>query len=183
MIKDIRFLSVLKKAIKKNGMKFKNYIIMFITLMGIWLLINNSLANDIIISGIIISLAIPWLFCGKCEVFTHLNLSPKAILYSFLFLFTFLIELVKSNLDVASRVISPKLPINPGIVEVKTKLKSKIARVVLADSITLTPGTFTLEIKDDSLFIHWIDVKTTDVEMSTKLIVEKFEKYLEVMYG
>jgi multicomponent Na+:H+ antiporter subunit E len=83
----------------------------------------------------------------------------------------------------AYRVLSPSLPINPGIVEVKTKLKSKIGRVILADSITLTPGTFTLDLKDDSMFIHWVDVKSTDLEKSTQLIVNKFEKYLEVMYG
>jgi len=156
---------------------------MFITLMGTWLLINNSLATEIVISGLIVSSLLPLLFCGKCDVFTNLNLSPKAILYSILFLFTFIIELIKANYDVARRVVSPSLPINPGVVEVKTKLQSRIARVVLADSITLTPGTFTLEIKDDSLFIHWIDVQSTEIEESTKLIVGKFEKYLEVMYG
>jgi len=164
-------------------MKFKNYIIMFITLFGIWLLLNNSLAPEILLSGLLISILLPFLFCGNCQVFTYLKLTPKSILYTFMFLLTFLQELVKANLDVARRVITPSLPINPGIVEVKTKLQSKIARVVLADCITLTPGTFTLEVVEDSLFIHWIDVKSTDVEKSTQLIVEKFEKYLEVMYG
>ena len=151
--------------------------------MGVWLMLNNSLATEVIVSGLVISGLLPFLFCGKCGVFTYLNLNPKAILYSFLFLFTFIGELIKSNLDVARRVVSPKLPINPGVVEVKTKLKSKIARVVLANSITLTPGTFTLEIKDDSLFIHWIDVQSMDIEKNTQSIVAKFEKYLEVMYG
>lgn len=156
---------------------------MSIMLFVIWLLLNNSLEIEIVLLGLGISLVLPLLLCGKCEVFTDLSLSPKAILYSFMFVFTFLVELFKANFDVARRVISPSLPINPGIVEVKTKLKSKIGRVILADSITLTPGTFTLELIDDSLFIHWIDVKSTDVEESTRLIVEKFEKYLEVMYG
>ena len=55
--------------------------------------------------------------------------------------------------------------------------------MILADSITLTPGTFTLEIKGDTLFIHWIDVKAQDVEQATKEIIRKFEKYLEVIYG
>lgn len=164
-------------------MKWKNYLIMFIMLFVVWLLLNNSLQTEIILIGLGISLVLPLLLCGKCEVFTNLSLSPKAILYSFLFLFTFIVELFKANFDVARRVISPSLPINPGIVEVKTKLKSKIGRVILADSITLTPGTFTLELEGDSLFIHWIDVKSTDVNESTRLIVEKFEKYLEVMYG
>ena len=156
---------------------------MFITLMSVWLMLNNSVATEIVVSGLIISTLLPLLFCGRCDVFTYLNLNPKAILYSFLFLFTFTFELIKSNLDVARRVISPKLPINPGVIEVKTKLQSKIARVVLANSITLTPGTLTLETKDDSLFIHWIDVQSMDIEKNTQSIVAKFEKYLEVMYG
>jgi len=164
-------------------MKWKNYLIMFIMLFVIWLLLNNSLKIEIMLLGLGISLILPLLLCGKCEVFSNLSLSPKAILYSFMFLFTFLWELIKANFDVARRVLSPSLPINPGIVEVKTKLKSKIGRVILANSITLTPGTFTLELEDDSLFIHWIDVQSDDVEVSTRLIVEKFEKYLEVMYG
>jgi len=164
-------------------MKWKNYLIMFIMLFVIWLLLNNSLQIEIMLLGLGISLVLPLLLCGKCEVFSNLSLSPKAFLYSFMFLFTFIVELFKANFDVARRVLSPSLPINPGIVEVKTKLKSKIGRVVLADSITLTPGTFTLEMVDDSLFIHWIDVQSTDVNEATRLIVEKFEKYLEVMYG
>jgi multicomponent Na+:H+ antiporter subunit E len=164
-------------------MKWKNYLIMFIMLFVFWLLLNNSLEKEIVLLGFGISLVLPFLLCGKCEVFTNLSLSPKAILYSFLFLFTFLIALVKANFDVARRVLSPSLPINPGIVEVKTKLKSKIGRVILADSITLTPGTFTLEIIDDSIFVHWIDVQSTDIQENTKLIVSQFEKYLEVMYG
>lgn len=156
---------------------------MFIMLFVVWLLLNNSLKTEIVLLGLGISLVLPLLLCGKCEVFTNLSLSPKAILYSFLFLFTFIVELFKANFDVARRVLTPSLPINPGIVEVKTKLTSKIGRVILADSITLTPGTFTLELQGDRLFVHSIDVQSTDVMENTRLIVEKFEKYLEVMYG
>ena len=54
--------------------------------------------------------------------------------------------------------MSPSLPINPGIVEVKTRLTSKIGRLFPANSITLIPGTLTVDIKGDSLFIHWVDV-------------------------
>ena len=88
-----------------------------------------------------------------------------------------------ANLDVARRVISPTIPINPGIVEIKTNLKSDIGRLFLANSITLTPGTLTVDIKDDRLYIHWIDVSSSDVEVATKEIAGKFEKYLEVIYG
>ena len=94
-----------------------------------------------------------------------------------------MVELVKSNIDVMFRVVTPRVKINPAIVEVKTRLKSPLGRLALANSITLTPGTLTADIKDDRLFIHWIDATTTDVEGATKKIVDKFEKHLEVLFG
>jgi multicomponent Na+:H+ antiporter subunit E len=90
--------------------------------------------------------------------------------------------MIKSNLDVAKRVVDPKLPINPGIVKVKTKLKSDIAKLALANSITLTPGTLTIDVSGQYFYIHWIDVKDTDVQKASEDIVAGFEKYLEVIF-
>ncbi|MFA7123327.1 MAG: Na+/H+ antiporter subunit E, partial [Candidatus Delongbacteria bacterium] len=83
----------------------------------------------------------------------------------------------------ALRVIKPVIPINPGIVKVKTKLKSPMGRLMLTNSITLTPGTLTVDIKDDTLYIHWIDVKDKEESGATEKIVSNFEKYLEVIFG
>ena len=80
-------------------------------------------------------------------------------------------------------MIKPVIPINPGIVSVRTKLKSPIGRMALANSITLTPGTLTVDIKEDKLYIHWIDVTDLDEEAATRKIVSGFEKYLEVIFG
>ena len=124
------------------------------------------------------------LFTIKMEpVLGDVKLTPKSFLYSLIFVFVFIKELIVSNLDVARRVVNPKLPIKPGIVKVKTKLNSKIAKTILANSITLTPGTLTVDIKDEYLYIHWIEITEDDLEGATKAIVEKFEKYLEVIFG
>ena len=90
----------------------------------------------------------------------------------------FLWEMAKANFDVAYRVLHPKMPIAPGIVKVKTKLKSEMGKVFLANSITLTPGTFTIDLKDEFLYIHWIYVRYKDVDKATQNIVSLFEKYL-----
>jgi multicomponent Na+:H+ antiporter subunit E len=50
--------------------------------------------------------------------------------------------------------------------------------MVLANSITLTPGTLSIDIIDDTFYIHWIDVKTTDPEKAYTEIAETFEKIL-----
>ncbi len=94
------------------------------------------------------------------------------------YLIVFIIALINSNLDVARRVLTPSLPINPGIVKFKTKLTTNYSKMVLANSITLTPGTLTIDIVDDTFYIHWIDVKTTDPEKAFTEIAEQFEKIL-----
>jgi multicomponent Na+:H+ antiporter subunit E len=96
----------------------------------------------------------------------------------------FLWEVIKANIDVAYRVLHPRLPINPGIVKVKTVLKSDTALTFLANSITLTPGTLTVDIdrKNGVLYIHWIDVKAKDATHATKIIVERFERILKKIF-
>ncbi|MDA3886199.1 MAG: Na+/H+ antiporter subunit E [Candidatus Delongbacteria bacterium] len=109
-------------------------------------------------------------------------LSPKKWIYSLWYIIFLFIEIIKANFDVARRVISPKIRINPGIVTVKTKLKTATGRMVLANSITLTPGTLTVDIDEDTLYIHWIDVTNMDEKVATEKIVANFEKYLEVIF-
>jgi multicomponent Na+:H+ antiporter subunit E len=85
---------------------------------------------------------------------------------------------LKSNIDVALRVLSPGLQIKPGIVKIRTALKSDAARVFLANSITLTPGTMTVEMRDDVLYIHWIEVGAEDPVAAAQKIIGPFEFFL-----
>ncbi len=160
----------------------KKGILFFISLLIVWIFLAGTSQQEIII-GIIVSLLLTIIFFSKGTIFSEFNLNPKAIFYFIIYIFVFLWELVKSSFDVASRVVQPTIPINPGIVKVKTKLKSKLGRTILANSITLTPGTLTVETNGEDYYIHWIDVTSDDIKGATKQIVSKFEKYLEVIYG
>jgi len=91
--------------------------------------------------------------------------------------------MIKANFDVAYRVIHPRMPINPGIVLIKTDLKSDSGKLALANSITLTPGTLTMDVKGENLLIHWINVKTTDTDEATKIIGKRFERFLKVIFS
>jgi len=164
-------------------MKIKNFIALFFILMVVWILVNNSFSGQIIIVGLILSAIITLLFGANLRIFDELKLTPASLVYTLIYLMVFLIELIKSNLDVARRVLTPSLPINPGIVKTKTVLKSKMGRMILANSITLTPGTLAVDIKDDTLYIHWIDVCCEDIDQATNAIVKKFEKHLVKIYG
>ncbi len=92
----------------------------------------------------------------------------------------FFVALAKANIDVAFRVISGK--INPGIVKIDPKLKTDLGITMLANSITLTPGTLTVDIdeKDNNLYIHWINVKEEFLKKTVdcKHVCANFPKWI-----
>lgn len=107
----------------------------------------------------------------------------KFVIFFPIYLIVLLIEMLRANLDVAMRVINPSLPINPGIVEFKTTLKSDLLKFILANSITLTPGTLTMDVKDDSFFVHWIDVKGNSGDDYRRAICGRLESILKRIEG
>ena len=79
-----------------------------------------------------------------------IHLSPKALLY-----WSWLAwEIVKSNVDVARRILSPTLPISPTVIRLKASQKSELGKVIYANSITLTPGTVSIDIDGDKIEVH-----------------------------
>jgi multicomponent Na+:H+ antiporter subunit E len=111
-------------------------------------------------------------------------LNPARWFWALVYLPVFTYYVVKANLEVVYLVLHPEMPIRPGIVKVKTGLKSTAARVALANSITLTPGTFTVDIDEDegALYVHWLAVKAEDEEGATREIVSRFEPYLRRIF-
>jgi len=167
---------------KKNN-RLKNFIYLFTFLIAIWLTLTTTFQWQELSIGIFISLVLA-LFLNKN--YFKLGLPPvsiKRIIFFILYMSVLFIEIIKANFDVAYRVIHPKMPIKPGIVIIKTELKQDIAKMILANSITLTPGTFTLDIKGDKLLIHWIYVHSENKKEATRIIGQKFEKYLKVVFG
>ncbi|HOK84826.1 MAG TPA: Na+/H+ antiporter subunit E [Tenuifilum sp.] len=164
-------------------MNIRNVANLFVLLFLIWLLLTGTFELTSLLLGLALAVTLALIFGKNSNVFGRFRMTPKVFVYSLIYLFVLSWEIVKSNIDVALRVLNPKLPINPGIVKVKTRLKSPIGRMILANSITLTPGTLTIDMKDDELYIHWIDVETLDAEEASRKILGKFEKLLEVIYG
>ena len=158
--------------------KLSRFIMHWIFLMIVWIGFTNSFDVQEIEVGLVLTAIISFL---GIRLFTCCDLSllnPNKLLYLTQYFFVFMFALIKSNLDVAKRVLSPSLPINPGIVKFKTKLTKNFAKMVLANSITLTPGTLTIDIIDDTFYIHWIDVKTTNPEEVYIEIAKQFESIL-----
>jgi len=161
----------------------RNFLLSFFLLFSVWLLLNNNFTPEYLVSGALIVLLLSVLFSRRYPVFQNVKMTPRAFGAMAGFLLIFIFELIRSNIDVALRVLSPALPINPGIVGIKTTLKDPFARLLLANAITLTPGTFTLDVKNDMFYIHWIDAAGESGDAKTQDIVRKYEKYLEVIFG
>jgi multicomponent Na+:H+ antiporter subunit E len=155
----------------------------FAALLFFWILLNGTLAPDTLLVGVVASFAIVWFLRESMSFLNEFRATPQAFIAAFNYIGYFLKELVKSNIALARVVLSPDLPINPGIVKVRTRLKSKMGRLLLANSITLTPGTLTVEIEGEYLYIHWVNIESDDIDAATESIVAGFEKYLEVIYG
>jgi multicomponent Na+:H+ antiporter subunit E len=156
---------------------------MFATLLLFWLMLMGKVTVDVLAVGAMASLVIAVLYPNGLSFFTELRPTPEAFIAGLRYYGYFFKELVKSNLRLTAIVLSPSLPIRPGIVKVRTRLKSRMGRLMLANSITLTPGTLSVELDGEWLYVHCTNVQSEDIETATAEIVAGFERYLEVIYG
>jgi multicomponent Na+:H+ antiporter subunit E len=163
----------------------KSRIVLFILAFIVWCLLNWVPDSQHLLVGVLVAAIVSYmtgdLFIKRPYVLKH---PPRYWYFLVHYVPVFLWECIKANIDVAYRVMHPALPINPGIVKVKTILKTDTGLTFLANSITLTPGTMSVDIdrKEGYLYVHWIDVKEKDVEAATRLVVSRFEKILKKIF-
>ena len=168
-------------------------VVYFIVSFIIWILLTwpfingeqgqTSIDIQIVVAGVIVSLIVAFLFHELLPKEHHVFLSPKRICWFLFYIPVFFYYVMKANLDVVYRALHPQMPIHPGIVKIKTNLKSDSAITALANSITLTPGTLTVDVTEDGyLYVHWINVKSTNVDEASRLIAQKFEFFIERIF-
>lgn len=104
--------------------------------------------------------------------------------FAVIYFFRFIWEMVKANVHVAMIVLDPSCPIKPGIVKIRTALTKDTAVTILTNSITLTPGTLTVDIDPEAgeLYIHCITVDGTAIEENTRRIGGRFERILKEVF-
>ncbi|MFH1397009.1 MAG: Na+/H+ antiporter subunit E [Candidatus Omnitrophota bacterium] len=162
----------------------KGKIILFILGFLIWMLLTWPIDLQHAIVGIFVAGFVAILTGGMfIRRPSHFRSAFRYLWFGY-YIPVFLWECLKANIDVALRILNPRLPINPGIVKVKTTLKSDTGLTFLANSITLTPGTLCVDIDPEGgcLYIHWIDVKSQDTILATRAIVNKFENILKRIF-
>lgn len=167
-------------------------LIYFVLALVIWLLLTWPVAKvegelkvdiQVVIAGVIVSFLVAILFHEILPKEYRVFISPVRVFWLIVYIPVFFYYMIIANFDVVYRALHPKMPIKPGIVKIKTELKSESGITALANSITLTPGTLTVDLTDDGyLYIHWINVKSDDIEQATELIAKRFEWFLKKIF-
>ena len=145
-----------------------------------WVIFNGRLTLEIALFGIAVAGAV---FAFVCR-FMDYSLKKELHFYKLVpafaqYLYYLIKEIVSANISVSRMILTRKEEMEPVLVHVRTDLKTETARVVLANSITLTPGTITVSLTEDKLLVHCLD-KSLSEGMEDSIFVRLLRKMEEV---
>lgn len=154
-------------------MPLLNFIVTVIACLIFYLILTAGSGTEILIwswqqfaVGILFSLVVGMVGRNVLVGKDLRMVNPRRWVVLIVYLGPFFLEMAKANIDVAIRIITGN--INPGIVKIPTNLKTDLGITMLSNSITLTPGTLTVDVdeKTRELYVHWLDVKVKEPETS-----------------
>ena len=171
-------------------------ILLFVLWFAVWLFLSWPPSAQYAITGIFVSILVTFItsdifsspYSGRDEIPGHgMNIFGLFIrvFWFFCYVIVFLLGCIIANIDVAWRVLHPKLPIRPGTIKMRTKLKSDIGLTFLANSITLTPGTTTIDIDKPNgyIYVHVLSLKEGhEKPVEHQVTVDRFEWILERIF-
>lgn len=141
----------------------KKSLCLLLLLFLFWLILSPGLTTQSVVSGLIISVIV--VLTNQDLLFEERETSfysLKGIVRLIKFIGVLIVEIVKANLDVAKIVLSPSMPISPCYVKVPVKHKKVLNKVLYANSITLTPGTLSVDINEDEILVHALTKAAAD---------------------
>ena len=157
----------------------------FSILFAFWLILSGKLEFKYLIFGLGSAALVTFVTQDLLEPREGPRRTPSSIagvlkrggrLFSY---FLWLIcEIVQSNLQVAYIVLHPKLPIEPGLLRFRTRLRSQVGHVIMANSITLTPGTITIDLTEGTYLVHALVPQAAG-----SLLEAKMQSKLEAIFG
>jgi len=162
-------------------MKLPYYISLAITLCGTWLLWSGHFDKPfiLILGGCSVLLTL-WV-SARMEVIDEEGVPFQLGIRPFTTFAPWLAwEIIKSNIEVTKIILSPKLNLRRNMIEVSADPKSEIGKVILANSITLTPGTVSVNLKDDRILVHALSFEGAEEDLSGEMSAHvcKLEKHL-----
>lgn len=152
---------------------------MYLLLFFFWIILNGRITAEIIVLGLVFAAV---LYCFACK-FLGLNWQREKSFWKHFFwgvqyLMILLKEIVIANLTVLKIVLSPGKKVHPVIVSFDAPLKSHLLQVILADSITLTPGTITVRLYEEKFEVHCLDESMAE-GLNDSVFVKMLKKWEE----
>ena len=152
---------------------------MYILLYLFWILLNGKITIEICLIGLLITIFMALIldklfgYTPKNEI-KNIKKAPLLILYIFILIW----EIVKAAVIVSRDVIFKKFKVSPTLVTFETSLETEFGRFLLANSITLTPGTITVKIDGNKLTVHCLDKSMLDTSNSSTFVkwISRLEK-------
>lgn len=167
-------------------------ILLFILWFVVWALLTWPPETGDVVTGLLVSLVVCFMTLdtlgesygrGYTPALKREGLAANLLrpFWAVCYVLVFVWECLKANIDVAYRVIHPDLPIRPGTVRVKVSLRSDIGLTFLANSVTLTPGTTSVDVDKDNgfLYVHMLCVKEDCARLA---VVDRFEHILRRIF-
>lgn len=136
---------------------------MYLLFLLAWIIFNGNITLEILIFGVVIAAVMLAFMCKFMDysLKKELNVYKKSI-YFLAYIALLIREIVKANLEIIPRILTVEEEMDPVIVKFRTSLKSDFTRMLLANSITLTPGTITVSLEDDEYTIHCLDTSLAE---------------------
>jgi multicomponent Na+:H+ antiporter subunit E len=128
-------------------------VILFVVLVGVWVLWSGHFTPLLLSLGVLSCAFVAWI-AWRMNLLDRegvpIEITPRVLLY----LPYLAIEIVKANIDVARRIVAPRMPISPRVFRTSARQKTDLGRVLYANSITLTPGTVSIGMGGDEITVH-----------------------------
>lgn len=149
---------------------------MFVLLFLLWIVFNGKLTLEIALFGLAVSVVVFWFMTAFMDYsiekeIAFYRLIPLGIKY----LLVLIWEIIKANAVMLKIVVSDRYNLKPVVVRFVPELKSELAKVVLANSITLTPGTYTVGMDEKGIRVHCLD-EDFSVEIESSVFVKQLQR-------
>jgi len=178
--------SVAHRSLTVRTPKAKRLALQFGVLFVFWLILSGKLELKYLIFGVASAALVTFVTQDLLEPEARQRkktpsrvISPLKTAWGLFSYFVWLIcQIVQSNLQVAYIVLHPKLPIEPGLLRFRTRLQSRVGHILLANSITLTPGTITVDLTEGTYLVHALVPQAAG-----SLLEAKMQNKLEMIFG
>lgn len=131
---------------------------MFLMLLILWMIFNGRVTTEIFLVGVVVCAALTFMWCKIFNIKKNVIApSLKGVWRYLKYIGSLVLEIIRCNIQVMRLILHPKEEVHPQLITFPIKLKKDSHKVILANSITLTPGTITVVMQDDTIRVHGLD--------------------------